>query len=132
MNDSDHQTPSGVTRFVAVAFLLGMTLLIGGIGFWAWKTYDPFFMNRPANVQAKAFLDQAVKKQPLSDEQFAEAIRLLNGTEPYARQAVLSVLEVEAGRSAERKAQVIESLKAVVTTDATLRRVIDVVLKRLE
>lgn len=71
-----------------------------------WQRYDPFVLERPANREARGLLD-AARQWPLADDEFSNAIGLLGSGEMIARLTVVAILELEAGRSPERKRQVV-------------------------
>ncbi|MBX9627290.1 MAG: hypothetical protein K2X82_26035 [Gemmataceae bacterium] len=119
-------------RAYLIAAQVGVGLVVAGaVGAWLLQRYDPFFVQRPAVREAKALLD-AASRRSLTDEEFSRAIGLLDVDTPFARVSAVTVLEVEAGRSPERRARAVEALERCrQTTDVTVSRAAAQALARL-
>ena len=116
--------------------LLALTILIviglSVTGMWLWRRYDPFILNRPSVRDAKALMDVA-RQRPLADEEFESVIRHLRSDTAIAQLSALATIELEAGRSPERKTRAIEALTdALPNADATVRPSFERVLGRVK
>lgn len=114
--------------------LLALVILIvlGAAGVWLWQRYDPFFVQRPAVRDTKALIDIA-RQRPLTDDEFEAAVGLLGSDTPFARVSVVAILELEAGRSPERKKRAITALtEHQHTADPAFRQSVDQALGRLQ
>jgi hypothetical protein len=114
--------------------LLALVVLIAlvAVGGWLWQRYDPFFVQRPAVRDAKALLDSA-RQRPLTDEEFEAAVGLLGADTPFARTSAVTALELEAGRSPQRKQRVIAALtEHQQAADPAFRQAVGQALGRLQ
>lgn len=93
-----------------LALLLAVVAL--GLGVWAWRKYDPFFTERPA-MKATVELMTVARKRPLSADEFAEALALLDSGEPAAQLPAIAVLQLEVERAPIRRETVVAALKKV-------------------
>ena len=107
-----HPDESGLRRLcvpLIVGSLLTLVVVLGLLGYWAMKKFNPFFEYRQANREAKATLDIA-QKRPLTQVEFNRTLQLLESDEVFAQITAMTVLEREAKRDPELKETVLEAL----------------------
>lgn len=108
-NADTHAATRWPGRLLLLFGLFALASVAAG-GWWLWDRFDPFVLSRTDNVAAKVLID-AARQRALSGAEFAQAAGLLGSREGIARLQALAVLQVEAGRSPERRAQARDALE---------------------
>ncbi len=130
---SDSQGERTVRSWWPTALVVLIILIVlGFLGAWLWQRYDPFFAQRPAVRDTKGLLDIA-RQRPLTDDEFEAAVGLLDSDTPFARGSAVTILELEAGRSPERKARAVTALaEHRQAADPSFRQAVGQALGRLQ
>ena len=112
MSTELHPDDSGLRRFrvpLIVGLILTSVVVLGFLGYWAFKKSDFFFEYRPAFRDAKEYIE-TVRKRPLTQVEFNRTLQILESDEAPAQQFAMAILALEVQRDPALKETVLEAL----------------------
>jgi hypothetical protein len=124
-------TPTrGGSKLPLIAAAILLVLL--GAGFVVWKWFNPFALQKPVVREAKTLLESA-RAGSLSDRDFSAVLGLLETDNPIAQNMAIAIVELEAGRSDDRRTAGLTALRKCQTTaDPAVAKTAGTVIFRIE
>ena len=105
-----------IVRWSVWLLSLVLVVVLCAAGWWLWRKYDPFVLDRRNNREAMALAGVA-QDRTLTDGEFRVALQLADCGEPIAQLAVMSVFKLEAEREPMRRTEILAALAKCSTSD---------------